>query len=209
MASMHLAEALSTLLADPCTTERQVHGLLKQHVQFIIGMFATSWNFADAYPEVPFGADFRADFLVLCANSGYWVAHVIELKGPNALLYNKSRDKSKELRYVERQLAQRVDWRRQNEQAFRQVLAKVVPPESPAQCSHASEHQRAVPEILDPRTVIRMECHAVIGRSSSMSPDERERRRLDDQNGSEQGSPSVLTYDRLLVKALLQQRGAI
>ncbi|HSD38843.1 MAG TPA: Shedu anti-phage system protein SduA domain-containing protein [Rhodocyclaceae bacterium] len=198
---MSLFESLNLLLGSPQTTERQVHALLKLELDFVTGMFADSWNYAESYAEVSFGSDFRADFVVLCANSGYWTAHIVELKSPNATLYLSSGDKSKDLQLVERQLAQREDWRRQNELAFRQVLTKQLPRGTAAQCSHASEHQTAKPEILDTRTVIHMECHAVIGRSSGMSPEARERRRLDDQRRGEWGSPNVLTYDRLLAKA--------
>jgi len=205
---MHLYDSLQQLLESPAPTERQVHSLLKQHLDFVTGMFADSWNYAESYYEVPFGADFRADFVVLCANSGYWIAHIVELKGPSVALYLPSGDKSKDLQLVERQLAQRENWRRQNEQAFREALVKQVPRSAAAQCSHATEHQRAVPELLDPRTVIHMNIHAVIGRSSNMSLEDRERRRLDDQKQGEWGSPSVITYDRFLSKAKRLQRGS-
>ncbi len=114
-----------------------------------------------------------------------------------------------DLRLVERQLAQRENWRRENEYAFRQVLAKLEPEDAAAKCSNASVHQRARPELLDLRTVIHLRCHAVIGRSVGMSDAEREARRLEDQKRGEWGSPQVITYDRLLSKAkALESRGA-
>jgi hypothetical protein len=198
---MNLFDALSVGLEDPRWTEREVHALLKSHPDFITGMFADSWNYAETFSEVWFGSDYRLDFLTLCANSGYWIAHAVELKSPSAELYIKSGSKSKALQLVERQLAERENWRRENEQAFRQVLAKLVSEDSAAQCSNASVHTRARSELLDPRTVVHLHCHAVVGRSSNMSDQERATRRLDEQKRGEWGSPAVLTYDRILSKA--------
>jgi hypothetical protein len=206
---MTLFTDLCEFLERPSCTEREVHRLLKDQRDFITGVFADSWNYAETYPEVWLGADYRIDFLVLCANSGYWTAHTVELKSPTARLYLSNGDKAPDLRLVERQLAQRENWRRENEYAFRQVLAKLVPEGAAAYCSNAGVHQRARPELLDLQTVIHLQCHAVIGRSTGMSDVERNARRLDDQKRGEWCSPQVLTYDRLLSKArTLESRGA-
>jgi len=206
---MTLFSDLSACLDQAACTEREVHGLLKNHREFVTGLFADSWNYAETFGEVWLGAEYRIDFLTLCANSGYWIAHAVELKSPTARLYSSSGEKAQDLRLVERQLVQRENWRRENEYAFRQVLAKLVREDTAAQCSNASVHQRACPELLDLRTVIHLRCHAVIGRSAGMSDAEREARRLEDQKRGEWGSPQVLTYDRLLSKArTLESRGA-
>lgn len=197
---MHIYEELLAELESGKATERQVHAILKKNRDFVTGLFADSWNFADSFSEVQFGSDFRADFLVLCANSGYWIAHVVELKSPSENLYNNQDQKSRSLQLVEKQLLQREDWRRQNEARFRDVLANLVPEDAAAQCSYASVHCLAKSELRDPKTVVHLESHAVIGRSSSLSREEVERRRLDDQSRS-WGSPKVLTYDRVLRKA--------
>jgi hypothetical protein len=192
-----LAEQLRAMLDAPSTTERKVHAFLKKHRDIVIGAFATSWNYTDAFPEVQLGADFRVDFLVLCANSGQWIAHFVELKSPSVSLYTSEGQKSPKLLLVERQIAQRLEWRRTNEQAFREVLAKRVSSETPAQCSNASVHTKAKSELRDPHTYIALQAHCLIGRSSSLSDRERELRRQDDQARA-WGSPEVVTYDRLL-----------
>ena len=197
---MRPSEALRALLEEPTSNERAVHAFLKKHKDIVIGAFATSWNYTGAFAEVQFGADLRIDFVVLCANSGHWTANLVELKSPAVALYNGRGEKSKDLLLVERQIAQRLEWRRINEQAFRQVLAKLVPADTPAQCSNASVHTRAKPELRDPHTYIAIKAHCVIGRSSTLSDRERELRRIDDQNRS-WGSPEVVTYDRLLRSA--------
>jgi hypothetical protein len=191
---------LRALLDSPGVGEREVHAFLKKHKAIVIGAFATSWNYTNAFAEVQFGADLRADFLVLCANSGQWIAHLVELKSPSAALYTPQGEKSKELRLAERQIAQRLDWRRTNEAAFRETLAKRVSAETAAQCSNASVHTRARSELRDPHTYVALEAHCLIGRSSTLTDKERELRRQDDQVRA-WGSPQVVTYDRLLREA--------
>ena len=73
---------LAAILDDDKCGERRVHAFLKRNLDIVVGTFATSWNYAKAYSEIEFGSDYRADFLVLCADSGSWTAHVIELKSP-------------------------------------------------------------------------------------------------------------------------------
>jgi hypothetical protein len=194
------SEKLRALLDSPKTTEREIHTFLKGHKDIIIGAFATSWNYANAFSEVQFGSDFRIDFLVLCANSGQWIANIVELKSPSIALYNNKGEKSKDYILVERQIAQRNEWRRVNEHAFREVLMKLVSSTTPAQCSNASVHTHAKSELRDPHTYIAMKSHCLIGRSSTLSDKERELRRIDDQIRS-WGSPEVVTYDRLLRSA--------
>lgn len=197
---VHLSEQLRAMLDAPDTTERVLHAFLKRHKDIVIGAFATSWNYTNAFAEVQLGSDLRVDFLVLCANSGQWIANLVELKSPSASLYTPQGQKSKDLLLVERQIAQRLEWRRTNEQPFREALAKRVSAETPAQCSNASVHTRARSELRDPHTHISLHAHCLIGRSSSLTDTERELRRQDDPVRA-WGSPQVVTYDRLLRSA--------
>lgn len=198
---MSIYQELKNLLDQPGVTERQVHSFLKENRSLVVGSFATSWNYAEAFSEVQFGSEYRVDFVVLCASSGYWTVHVVELKSPSANLYGTKGEKSSDLRLVERQIAQRVDWKRQNEQRFREVLASLVADEDPAFCSSASVHVSARAELLDPRTVVHLEGHVVIGRSSILTPEQRVLRREDEYIRGQWGAPKLLTYDRILQRA--------
>lgn len=198
---MNIYQELEHLLKKSDVTERQVHSFLKSKLDLVVGVFATSWNYAEAFSEVPFGSDYRADFVVLCANSGYWTAHVIELKSPSVKLYDAKFEKSADLRLAERQIAQRLDWKRQNELRFRETLAGLVGDEDPAYCSSASVHVSARSELMDQRTVVHMKTHIVIGRSSSLTSEQREVRRQDEYSRGQWGSPEMLTYDRILQRA--------
>jgi hypothetical protein len=194
---MTIATELEDLLRSDQCGERQIHAFLKENSDLVRSTFATSWNYAEVFSEVSFGSEYRVDFLVLCANSGHWIAHAIELKSPIVPLYKKNGDKSADLQLVERQVAQRIDWRRANEGYFRATLSKLVKPSDSAMCSNVTVHTRAKSELRDPHTYIDFDSHAVIGRSSTLSDEERERRRQDEQHGA-WGSTKVLTYDRLL-----------
>lgn len=194
---MTIASELEDLLDSGHCGEREIHTFLKRNPDLVRSTFATSWNYAEVFPEVSFGSDLRVDFVVLCANSGHWIAHIIKLKSPSVRLYKKNGEKSAELQLVERQIAQRLDWRRTNENYFRKTLSKLVRPDDPAMCSNITVHTRANVELRDPNTYIDFDAHAVIGRSSTLTDQERERRRQDEQHGA-WGSTKVLTYDRLL-----------
>ncbi len=194
---MTVATELEELLRSDQIGEREVHAFLKKHSNLVRTAFATSWNYAEVFPEVAFGSDYRIDFLVLCANSGHWIVHAVELKSPNARLYKLNGEKSAELQLVERQVAQRIDWRRANDDYFRATVSKLVKSSDSAMCSNVTVHTHAKSELRDPHTYIDFDAHAVIGRSSSLSDGEREKRRQDEQHGA-WGSTKVLTYDRLL-----------
>jgi len=193
----NLKEKLSALLIDE-PNERVIHQFLKENPLIVRNTFATAWNYAEVFSEVPLGAEFRADFLVLCANSGSWHCHIIELKKPTVALYESNGDESKDLRLVKRQLEQRKAWVNGNQQYFRKTLAKLLARDDPgALCSGADEHVSAVTEIQDSSTSVWDRYHAVIGRSSEMSQKEKNRRREQMQIGG-WGSPEILTYDRFL-----------
>ena len=194
---MTIATQLEELLSSEDCSEREIHSFLKINPDLVRSTFATSWNYAEVFPEVSFGSDLRIDFLVLCANSGCWIARIVELKSPSVRLYKKNGEKSSHLQLVERQIAQRLDWRRSNESYFRNTLSKLVKSDDPAFCSNASVHTRAKAELRDPTTFIDFDAQAVIGRSSTLTDEERERRRQDEQLGA-WTSTKILTYDRLL-----------
>ena len=89
----------------------------------------------------------------------------------------------------------------ENEAYFRKCVADLISKDDPgSQCSNAADHQLADTELRDPRTVIWTEFHAILGRASSLTSEERERRRADIRM-RRWGAPEVLTYDRLLYAA--------
>ena len=192
---------LLSLLNNGCG-ERKIHSFLKQHSEIVVIAFNRAWNFYVCIPEFWLGNDFRADFFILSAHSINWNAIFIELKSPTDKLYNKDRTKSKKLRLAEKQIAEWQEWIRANESNLRGSFAKILDKENaPAiwfndvpghkgYCSGASE-------IADIRNCVDYSYHIVIGRSSSLLPEEREDRMRD----GAMCPTEVVTYDRLLTMA--------
>jgi len=193
----NLERKLATLL-DKQPNERVVHQFLKKNPLIVRNTFATAWNYAEVFPEVQLGAEFRADFVVLCADSGSWHCHIVELKKPTVPLYEANGDESKDLRLVKRQLEQRKTWINSNQSYFRITLSKLLAPNDPgALCSRTDVHVSAITEIKDSSTCVWDRYHSVIGRSSAMSKTEKDRRR-EQMHMDVRDSPEILTYDRFL-----------
>jgi hypothetical protein len=120
-----LERSLESLL-DYSSNERDIHTFPKAHKSLVRRTFTTSWNYSETFSEVSLGSDYRIDFLVICADSGAWTAHIIELKSPAASLYNSHGDKTPELRLVEKQLAEKNQWMDENEAYFRKRISDLI-----------------------------------------------------------------------------------
>lgn len=184
--------------------ERAVHGFLKEHQRLVIDAFNRAWNFHTCVPEFELGNDFRADFLILSAHSGHWYAIFIELKPYNTRLYNKDGTPTKFLRKAEKQIDDWREWVRINEQYLRHSFSKILEKENaPAIWPHTipnfqKGYDSGATEIADIRSRVSYNYHIVIGRSSTLTPEERKRR----ANTSMQwGGPEIATYDRFLAIA--------
>lgn len=190
-----LSEQLAAIL-DSGNGERAAHAFLKDHPLIVQNAFARAWNANICVAEFPLGAEWRADFLLLSADSGHWIATLIELETPSCRLYLKDGTPSKTLRIAQRQLKDWKSWVQENESYLRQQFAKILRAYgTAAQCSVADSHQKADTEVLDPRTVISFDYHIVIGRLSELSAEEQYRRV---RERDVWGGPEIATYDRLL-----------
>ena len=186
-----LTEAVCSL------SERTVHAWLKKHPEVVLGVFSANWNFNQLLAEFQFGTMFRADFVVLSANSGYWCASFVELKSPGARLFTKAGHCAADLRQAELQVCEWRRWVQENPYQLKQELAKRVKRSACPQCSVAGRFVSAADEILSPETFVSSEFHLVLGRSSRLSTADRRYRTL----FNEPGRPALVTYDRLLAYA--------
>lgn len=176
--------------------ERKIQPFIKQNELLIVHAFNRAWNSWHCIPEFQLGRDFRADFLLLSANSCHWIVTFIELESPKARLYLKDGTPSKTLRVAQRQIRDWEDWYRRNEGYARQTFAEILRQhDEPARCSHVDRHKKGETEILDPQTIIETHFHIVIGRRAALLPDEQRRRALGSQYW---GGPEIATYDRLV-----------
>jgi hypothetical protein len=188
---------LAALLASR-PGERAVHTFLKANPYLVRQAFNVhAWNCVYELSEFRFGADFRADFLVLSADSGAWHATFVELESPNAKPFNRNGTPARALARGLAQLTEWEIWLEKNESLLRLQLATFLKAKrAAAQCSNAADHQLAHTEIVDPRTVIFFEYIVMVGRRAAFDQDAQERR----GNFHEKGL-SIATYDRLLEAA--------
>ncbi len=171
--------------------ERAISMYLKKNTNILIKAFCTSWNYKICISDFSFGNEFSCDFLILCANSGFWTAIFIELEAPKATLYLKNGTPSKSLRIAQRQISDWKNWVRINEPYLRQSFVKYLKKNNvSAQCSRVDKHNLAETEIIDSHTVIRYCYKIIIGRRNLISSLEQERRANE--------TDEIITFDRLI-----------
>jgi hypothetical protein len=186
------------------TGEREIHHFLKVNHRLITMAFNRAWNFHTCIPEFELGSDFRADFLILSAHSCHWHAIFIELKSPSINLYNKNGTPSKDLRLAQKQISDWREWIRVNEQYLRYGFAEILKEKNAPAIypnpipNYTVGYDSGAAEISDLRSTVGYYYHIVIGRSSSLLPEERKRRAMD---SLQWGGPEIATYDRLLATA--------
>ncbi len=190
-------------ILDSNSGEREIHCFLKKNKKLIEMAFNRAWNFHICVPEFRLGSDFRSDFLILSSHSANWHGIFIELKSFNSKLYNSNGFPTKPLQQAKQQIASWKEWIRINEQYLRSCFAKILdnnkaPAIWPLPIEHYSKgYSSGAAEISDMRCRVEYYYHIVIGRSSTLTPKERELR----SNDTAWGGPEIATYDRLLTMA--------
>jgi len=183
--------------------EREIHEFLKKHNVLIVTAFNRAWNFYVCVPEFKLGSEFRSDFLILSAHSGHWHAIFIELKDFKTRLYNKNGTPTKPFQKAQNQIKNWREWIRINEQYLRQSFSNILEKKkAPAIWpypieNHTKGYSSGASEIIDMKSYIDFYYHSVIGRSATLTQEEREFRQKD----TTWGGAEVATYDRLLTMA--------
>lgn len=175
---------------DKAQTERKIGEYLKQNLLLIKVLNEHSWNCVIPKAEFKIGVQYRADFIILSACSGFWNCVLIEMQSPKDRIFLKNGDASKGLREAQRQVQDWNMWIKDNEDAFRQQLAELAKGK-PAQCSNASVHTFAETELRDSYTPVRFIYKILIGRRLSMEQKENKRR-------LQFTDFEIVTFDRLL-----------
>lgn len=147
--------------------------------------------------EFEFGAEYRADFLLLRPDSPGWHAALVELEAPASRLYTSRGTPAKNLLAAKKQIQDWREWVRQNEPYFRQRLAAVISSASEVKKKAMQLHFRpsARHDIADMRNTLLVDYVIMIGRSSQLSDEELRRRSMDLQHSD---IADIVTYDRLL-----------
>lgn len=197
---MKTIEAQLIEILDSDQGERVMHKFLKENNDLVTMSFNRAWNFYTCVPEFELGSEYRADFLILSAHSVHWHAIFIELKDYGVRLYNKDGTPTKPLRQAQKQINDWREWVRVNQPYLRQRFAQILEKEdAPAIWPHTipnyqQGYSSGASEIGDINSLVENYFHIVIGRSSSLTPEERKRR----SNDCTWGGPEIATYDRFL-----------
>jgi hypothetical protein len=180
---------------DRARNEREIHPFLKRHLIIVRNALNTwAWNHVEVIPEFRFGSEYRADFLILSADSGSWHATFVELKSHRTRLFTKEGIPTKSLNVGLRQLDDWGRWLNRHENVFRNVLSKhFMKNDVAASCSASDRHTTAATEITDPRTVLNKHYRVVIGRRSHLTIEDQERRASFSSRDRE-----IVTFDRFL-----------
>jgi len=189
---MKVSEQFRLIALADGAKERDVHTFLKDYPYVLIHLFNHSWNFYYAFSEFQLGTDFRADFVILSADSGAWHAEFIELEGPHDKPYKKDLTPTPKLNWAIRQTN---DWR-EFTTAYRQTLlheiAKLLRPlEVISQNNLMTKGVKADIEILHPETYVHFDYHVIIGNSKTFTDAERK------AHARFSISDHVMTYDRV------------
>ena len=192
---MNHLESLLELALVKARNERELQPFLKQYPLLIRNALNVwAWNYVDVLPEFRFGSDFRADFLILSADSGSWHATLVELKSHRSRLFTKQGLPSRSLNTALRQLDDWELWLRRYENLFRASLSKHFESKKViAFCSPADRHRMAETEITDPRTRLDLKYRILMGRRNELDIEDQERRGLLSAKGRD-----IVTYDRLI-----------
>lgn len=185
-------------LLDRARGEREIHAYLKKNDYLVLQAFNRAWNTHHVTSEFKVGTDFRSDFLILSAHSGAWLATFIELKSHRVGLYNRKGLLTRTLLVAQRQIAQWRSYVDRFEPVLRDQFARLLRRRRAiAQCSVAGKFQSGADEIASQDTRLHFHFHIVIGRSSTLTEEERKYRAQD----MSWGGPEIATYDRFLAIA--------
>jgi hypothetical protein len=180
---------------EQARNERALQPFLKKRpllVRNALNVWA--WNYVEVIPEFKFGDQFRADFLILTADSGAWHAVFVEMKSHRVRPFTKEGLPSRALNIGLRQVDDWERWLTRHEQVFRDSVSRRFERKGvPAFCSRVDHHTMAATEILDPRTHVTFDFKILIGRRHHLSAKDQERRAS--FSGKER---EIVTYDRIV-----------
>lgn len=190
-----LSAQFAAILDDPTSTERDVHAFLKRYPLLMVHLFNVSWNWYGVIPEFSLGTKYRADFVVVSADSGSWHAVFIELEGPHDQIYLGDGAPAKKLRAAQKQVS---DWKKYVEAhkgTVKQEIAKWLRPKNVvSQNKLMGKGGRAHDEILLPDVFLWDKYKIMLGRRTSFAA-EREHHMPAPGAGY---TPQVSTYDRVI-----------
>jgi len=189
---MKLSDQFKKIALNEDATERKASAFLKKYPYVIIQLFNRSWNFYRIFPEFRMGSDFRADFVIISADSGAWHGQFVELEGPNDSPYTKSGAPSTKLNLAIQQTKDWQDFIYAQKANLMHEFAKLIKPlKSPAQNNLMGHGVLADVELEHPNTLIDFDYYVIIGNSQNFTDSDRKAHK------HYSTGDGVVTYDRV------------
>jgi len=177
------------MILESATKESDVVPFIKNNL-YLLRKISDSWNIIYGVSEFSLGGNYKADFMLLSADSGQWYVRLIEAESPTCKFFTKSGLEAKGLREARRQFSDWRSWLESNMQSFRLSISDIVESNCPANFN-LSQHRLAKTQLRDIKTVVHIGYTAIIGRSSYRSESV-------NQKLSNIRDFKIITYDRLL-----------
>ena len=167
-----------TLAAFMNTGERKAAKFLKEHPELVVWGFCTTGGHSKyVLYEFPFGANYKADFVIPFSYSGAWDVHLVELEPVDDQVVTKNGNPSYRLNSAFSQLNDWQEYIERNQTQFRMDLSKWCD-EKDQLCWHNNDHppcNYTNNYLRDPNTVIFYYYHVIIGRRKMINEETRRR----------------------------------
>lgn len=202
------ATAALRAVLDTRGREEDVQQFLASHPWILLDCFAFPWAVRHCVPKFKFGNELVSDFLLVSGQSFRYEFILLELEPPMEPLFTQDGVIAKRLNQAMKQVADWNRWIGANGAFFRREVARALRADSQRdkeeghfgqleygadQIDPEGQEGRQFPPANHPP---RVEYKIIIGRRSTLSPEDNERRASICQLGGE--AVEIVTYDRLL-----------
>lgn len=140
------------------------------------------WAFNYVLPQFQLGSKYRVDFIVVTGQSNSYEVTIVELKRPEANLYNRDGTLSKEFNMACTQVDNYRRWIDKNPDEFKRSLSEKI-----------RQQDSTFEENFEWTRRFRIYSTVIIGRSSNLSQDQ-----LEKNDEMEDKGVRVISYDRLI-----------
>lgn len=111
-------------LVDSKPAEREVQRFLEQRPHLLLNLMQA--RTAGVVKQFPLGADHRADFAFVHANSGGTYLHLVELESPRARIFTKSDSFSQQFNGALQQVQDWMFWSNLNAASLRELVKPIL-----------------------------------------------------------------------------------
>lgn len=182
---MNQANMSDELLGDVLATnqELKIQEYLEKNPYILIKAIGVpDWTFNFVLPQFHLGSRYRADFIIVSGQSSSYEVTIVELKRPNARLYTKQGNLSRDLNTAQTEINNYRQWIKDNMQEFKKNLVDEI-----------KKLDSTFPEVFDWTRRFHINSKVVIGRRKEYTVTI-----CDRIFNMEELGISIISYDRLV-----------